>query len=100
MSSSTPQLITGRYALFVAGGLAVLAAALAYVGLVGRERRLDQAWQPVRVVVAARPLSKGTMLSRDDLAVDEVPRRFLLGSHVQASEFEDAHVVGQRVTVD
>src|SRR5262245_20530568 len=100
MAPPPQTLLTGRYAVFIAGGLALLAAALAYVGLAGREKRLDAAWQPISVVVAGKPIAKGQVITREDLEKRDVPRRFLLASHILADEFENSHILGQRTTVD
>lgn len=95
-----PNLLAGRMPLYLALALALMAGLLAYMGLHGRERQLDEEWQPVRVAVAARAIAKGATLTTDDLAIRDVPRRFLLGSAVLASEIESQHLVGQRVTID
>ncbi len=92
--------LSTRLSLVLAAVLAVIAAVLAYLSLYGREQKLDRKWQPVRVLVAAKAIQKGDELSSENVAFDEVPQRFLLGSAVRADEFEDQHVLGQRVTVD
>jgi len=92
--------LSTRLSLILALVLAVIAAVLAYLSLYGREQKLDKKWNPVKVLVAAKPIQKGEELRTDNVAFDEVPQRFLLGSAVPASEFENLHVIGQRVSVD
>ncbi|MCC6806834.1 MAG: Flp pilus assembly protein CpaB [Deltaproteobacteria bacterium] len=92
--------LSGRTSLYFAFGLALLAGLLAYSGLYSREQRLDKKWEPVIVAVAARPIKQGQVLQQEDIKFADVPRRFLLGSAVTINEFEEQHLVGQRVTID
>jgi pilus assembly protein CpaB len=92
--------LSGRSSLYLALALAVLAGLLAYMGLYGREARLDKKWEPQVVAVAARPIKQGQILQLEDLKAAEVPRRFLPGSAVSISEVEDQHLLGQRATID
>jgi pilus assembly protein CpaB len=92
--------LSTRLSLGLALALAVIAGVLAYTSLYGREQRLDQQWQPVEVIVAAKPIAKGEELTRENLAKDTVPRRFAKGSLVRLNSPEAEVVIGQRATVD
>jgi pilus assembly protein CpaB len=72
------RLARSPLAFWVVVGLLALVTASVVARLVGRADDLAGRYGPLRpVVVAARPVERGTELAREDLAVREVPSGFL-----------------------
>lgn len=86
----------GRRAALLAG-MSMLLGGIAASQVAGREAEIERrVGSPSPVVVAARPITRGTRLSPDDLALRSVP-----GSYVPRGSFaEPAELGGARAAVD
>lgn len=72
-------------------GIAAIFLARNYVSteIDGYKKSIDEQYQPVKVVVAARDLKRGTAISADNLSVREVPRGFIQHGTVVPAEVSE-----------
>jgi len=95
---------TGGIPLLVgAVGFGLVAALLAFVYLKSREAALEarlrgEEVEEVAVVVAARDLPRGTMISKENFAARRVPVKYVHDDAVFPGEFDD--YVGQAITAN
>jgi pilus assembly protein CpaB len=87
----------GKAPLIVAGILGILAALLAYQTIKHNEMKAREGLNPVPVLVAARDMQEGTVLSYDLVARSTMPEKFVTGSVVPLGLLEK--VMDQRLAV-
>lgn len=84
----------GRRAVLLAG-VSILLGGLAASQVAGREAEIEeQIGSPVPVVVASRAIARGARISSEDLALRQVPERYLpRGSFARPEELQGARAV-------
>jgi pilus assembly protein CpaB len=83
--------------LVIAMGLALAAAATAYIGIKSEQTRLMREWKKTSVVVASRDIQEGTVLSVDMIAERDIPEQFVTSSVVRPGSVDA--VINQKVVV-
>lgn len=89
--------LEGRTPLYLAIGLAALAALLAWLGLAQKEKELRSGWDLVPAVVAKRAISEGETLTADNVTMGEIPERFFTNSVVGRED--SGRILGRRASV-
>lgn len=89
--------LEGRTPLLIAGGLAIIAALVAWLGLTQKEREIRAGWDLVPAVVAKRAINEGELLTPDNITEGMIPERFFTNSVISSSEAK--RVLGRRASV-
>lgn len=89
----------GRLPLIIAAIFAALAGVVAYLAVQSERTEISRGWEPVPVVVAARDLSVGDELTRDNLTKGMLPSKRVTDSVVTVAANRRAPVYGQRLAV-
>jgi pilus assembly protein CpaB len=93
---------SGKNALYVSLGLAALAGVTAFCAVRLKQRKVEDRWATVRILCAKVDIPDGTELTRDMVAIREIPAQFVTGSFVKVDEEgKPLHEspVGQRIAV-
>lgn len=95
-------MLQGKYPLFIALGLGLIAGLLAYSAIKAQQKKVRAGWETVKIVCAKQDISEGTELDADMVTVEDMPERFVTESYIRAKdglEQSKMTVVGQRVMV-
>jgi pilus assembly protein CpaB len=94
--------VSGRKAISVSLALGLLSGAAAWTGMRAKERRVEDRWATVHILCAGVDVAEGTELTREMVAVREIPARFVTESFVKVDEGGNSlqeSPLGQRVAV-
>ena len=75
-------MLQGRAPLIIAGIFALLAGLAAFFLVRGERNDIKRGWEPVEVLVAARDLAPGDILTQDNVALGELPAKAVTRSVV------------------
>jgi pilus assembly protein CpaB len=76
------HVLQGRAPLIIAGVFALLAGLAAFFLVRGERNDIKRGWEPVEVLVAARDLAPGDILTQDNVALGELPAKAVTRSVV------------------
>lgn len=94
-------MLQGRLPILLAAVFGVLAALVAFLTIKERTDRISDTWAPVKVMAAARNLSAGDALSKDNLTVIEVPKAIVTESVITVSDVnKGTPVFGRKLAID
>ena len=95
-------MLHGKYPLFIALGLGLLAGVIAYSAIKAREAAVRKGWETKQILCAKADIVEGTELEEDAVGVCEIPEKFVTESFIVIPEGEDASTqmpYGQKVLV-
>ncbi|MBC7794865.1 MAG: Flp pilus assembly protein CpaB [Clostridia bacterium] len=92
-------MLQGRTPLIIASVFAILAGLAAFFLVRGERNDIQRGWEPVAVVVAARDLAPGDVLTRENLALGELPAKAVTRSVVTAKDVSSSPVIGLKLAV-
>jgi pilus assembly protein CpaB len=95
-------MVSGRKAVAVSLALGLLSGAAAWTAMRAKERKVEDRWATVHILCASVDVPEGTELTREMVAIREIPARFVTDSFVKVEEGGTApqeSPVGQRVAV-
>lgn len=94
-------MLHGRTPLLLAAVFGVLAALVAFFAVKQRTDQISEAWVPTKVMAAARNLSAGDTLTKENLAIIEVPRSLVTESVITVLDVnKGTPVFGRKLAID
>lgn len=95
-------MLSGKYPLFIALALGLLAGLFAYSAIKAQQKKVRAGWETVKILCADKDISEGTELDQDMVAVREMPEKFVTESFIRIEEDNTSKheiPIGQRVLV-
>jgi len=95
-------MLKGRLPLLLAAVFAVLAAMVAYMAIEQKGREISAGWEPVKVIMAKRDLAPGATLSKQNLAIGDIPGKLVTASVITAKMYKQnlADPFGQKLAIE
>jgi pilus assembly protein CpaB len=90
-------MLKGKTPLFIALVLALVAGAVAYMGVEREKRRVRAGFNPIPVIVASQDITEGTTITLDLLSQRAVPEQFVTSSVVKPDSA--SYIIGQKLLV-
>ncbi len=90
-------MLKGRLPLVVAGLLALLAGVFVWRYLEEKKLEIRKGWNLRQIVVAAREMPEGTIVSTDDVSQREVPEQFVTDSVITPENYN--YIINQKISV-
>ena len=90
-------MLKGKTPLFIAIALALVAGAVAYLGIQREKARVRVGWNPIPVIVANQDIAEGSTLTYDMVSQRPIPEQFVTSSVVKPDSA--SYLIGQKVLV-
>ncbi len=92
-------MLQGKYPLFIALGLGLLAGVIAYSAIKAREAAVRKGWETVQILCAKADITEGSELEEEAIGVCEIPEKFKTESFFVIENENTPMPVGQKVLV-
>jgi pilus assembly protein CpaB len=100
--SAEAHMLQGKYPLFIALVLGLLAGLIAYSAITAKEKAVRLGWAVKHVLCASKNIDEGTEFSDDSYNICEMPEKFVTDSFIPAGEDESGEAalpLGQKLIV-